>query len=105
MCSERNLLGLSKKGDNAFILAGFDTWKTAHERFNTHSLPDTHKEAVLKTKLSKQECVHALVNKQAMVEQKLHQQMLLKQLSSLKYLLKQGLAVRGHDDLVICYSY
>ena len=98
-CSEKNLLGLSKKGDNAFILTGFDNWKKAHERFNIHSLSDTHKEAVLKIELSKQESVHSLMNKQAMVEQKLRQQMLLKQLSSLKYLLRQGLAVRGHDDL------
>ena len=41
--------------------------------------------------------MHALINKQAMAEQKVHQQMLLKQISSLKYLLRQGLAVRGHD--------
>ena len=98
-CSEKNLLGLSKKGDDAFTLVGFDNWKKARERFNTHALSDTHKEAVLKIELSKQESVHALINKQAMAEQKVRQQMLLKQISSLKYLLRQGLAVRGHDDL------
>lgn len=43
--------------------------------------------------------MHALINKQAMAERKVRQQMLLKQISSLKYLLRQGLAVRGHDDL------
>ena len=43
--------------------------------------------------------MQALINKQAMAEQKVHQQMLLKQLSSLKYLLRQGLVVRGRDDL------
>lgn len=26
-CSEKNLLGLSKKGDDAFTLVGFDNWK------------------------------------------------------------------------------
>ena len=31
-------------------------------------------------------------------EQEMRRQMLLKQLSSLKYLLRQGLAIRGHDD-------
>ena len=98
-CSEKNSLGLSKKGDDAFTLVGFDNWKKARERFNTHALSDTHKEAVLKIELSKQESVHALINKQAMAEQKVRQQMLLKQISSLKYLLRQGLAVRGHDDL------
>ena len=88
-----------KKGDDAFIIAGFDNWKKARERFNTHSLSDTHKEAVLKIELSKQESVHGLMNKQAMAEQKARQQMLLKQISSLKYLLRQGLALRGQDDL------
>lgn len=34
-----------------------------------------------------------------MAEQKIRRDMLLKQLSSLKYLLQQGLAVRGHDDM------
>ena len=34
-----------------------------------------------------------------MAAQKVRQQMLLKQLSSLKYLLRQGLAIRGHEDL------
>ena len=43
--------------------------------------------------------MHALINNQAMAEQKIHQQMLLNQLSSLKCLLRQGLVVRGHDDL------
>lgn len=31
-------------------------------------------------------------------EQEIRVQMLLKQFSSLKYLLRQGLAIRGHDD-------
>ena len=34
-----------------------------------------------------------------MAEQRVRQQMLLKQLSSLKYLLRQGLAIRGHEDI------
>ena len=77
-----------------------ETTHSYRERFSTYSLSDTHKEAILKIELSKQESVHALISKQAMYEQKVHQQMLLnKQLSSLKYLLSQGLAVRGHDDL------
>jgi len=34
-----------------------------------------------------------------MADQKLHREMLLKQLSSLKYLLRQGLAIRGHEAM------
>lgn len=40
-----------------------------------------------------------LLNKQAMAEQKQHRDQLLRQLSSLRFLLRQGLAVRGHEDL------
>lgn len=68
-CSEKNLLELSKKGEDAFILVGFNNWKKARERFDTHSLSDTHKEVALKIELSKQESVCALINKQAMAEQ------------------------------------
>ena len=68
-------------------------WKKAREKFDTHVKSDLHKQAVLKVEVSQQESV---MNRQAMSEQKVHQQM---QLSSLKFLLRQGLAVRGYDDL------
>lgn len=47
----------------------------------------------------KQNSVSALLDEQTMMEQKHHQDQLLKQLSSLKLLLRQGLAVRGHEEL------
>lgn len=84
-CSEKRLLGLAKKGDDAFILSGFNNWKKAREKFDTHAKSDLHKEAVLKVELSQQESVYSIMHKQAMSEQKVHQQMLLKQLSSLKF--------------------
>ena len=62
-CSEKYLLGLAKKEDDAFFLAGFHNWKEVHEKSNTHALSDTHKEAVLKIELSKLESVHALMSK------------------------------------------
>ena len=40
-----------------------------------------------------------LNNQQLISAQKIHRQMLIKQLSSLKFLLRQGLAIRGHDDV------
>ena len=42
--------------------------------------------------------MHLLLSKQAMSEQKTCQEMLLKQWASFKYLLRQGLAIRGHKD-------
>ena len=92
-----NGLCLGKKED-AFISNGFDNWKKAHERFTQHTQSDLHKESILKVELLKQDSVSTL-NKQAMVEQKQHRDQLLRQLSSLRFLLRQGLAVRGHEDL------
>ena len=43
--------------------------------------------------------MHALLCKQAISDQKVHREMLLKQLSSLKYLLRQGMAIRGHSEM------
>ena len=65
--------------------------------FNIQS--DLHKEAVLKIELSTQDNVYSLLNTQAMADQKVRRQMLLMQLSSLKYLLRQGLAFRGHESV------
>jgi len=42
--------------------------------------------------------VDTLNNKQLFAAQRNHQQILIKQLSFLKFLLRQGLAIRGHDD-------
>ena len=58
-----------------------------------------HKESILKVELLKQDSVSTLLNKRAMAEQKQHRDQLLRQLSSLRFILRQGLAVRGHEDL------
>ena len=94
----RKGLSLVKKED-AFVTSGFDNWKKPHERFTQHVQSDLHKECILKVELLKQDSVAVLLNEQAKAEQKQHRDQLLKQLSSLQFLLRQGLAVRGHDNL------
>ena len=91
------------KNENAFVTSGFDNWKKAHERFTQHAQSDLHKESILKVELLKQDSVRALLDKQAMAEQKQHRDQLLKQLSSLRFLLRQGLAVRSHDDMRVIF--
>ena len=46
----------------------------------------------------KQPTITAQLNSQAKREQKENRDMLLKQLSSLRYLARQGLAIRGHSE-------
>ena len=53
----------------------------------------------MKIEVLKRGSVHSLLSKQAMDEQKTRREMLLKQLASLKYLLRQDLAIRGHNDV------
>ena len=64
-----------------------------------HARSSMHKEAVMKMKLIKQPSVMARLNTQVEVDQKFHREMLLKQLSTLQFLLRQGLAIRGHEEL------
>ena len=42
---------IGKKGDDAFVLAGFNTWKKKLEKFMQHCMTDLHKQAVLSTEL------------------------------------------------------
>ena len=97
--SRKGLLGLAKKGEDSFTDNGFDNWKKAHERFSQHAQSSLHKEAVLKIEQLKPDSVHTLLCRHALSDQKLHRDMLLKQLSTLRYLLRQGMAIRGHDEL------
>ena len=57
-----------------------------------------HREAMLKYSATQQPSVCAQLNSQAQEDQLQHRQMLLKQLTSLRYLLRQGIAVRGHVE-------
>ena len=97
-CSRKGLLCLAKKEDT-FIDTGFDNWKKAHERFAQHTQSSLHKEAIFKIEQLKHDSVHTLLCRHAIADQKLHREMLLNQLSTLRYLLRQGMAIRGHNDV------
>ena len=71
---------------------------TFTERFNTHSLSECHREAVSKTKSLARTSVVDQLNNEANKCRRRNREMFFKVLSSLKYLLRQGLAIRGHKD-------
>ena len=52
--------------------------------------------AIFKIDSLKQESVSP--NKKVQADQKVHREMLLKQFSALRYLLRQGMAIRGHNE-------
>ena len=90
--------GAAKKYDSAFILHGFQNWKKGRERLECHEKSGCHREAVLKLKGMQGQSPIALLSSEARRTQANHRRMLLKQLSSLKFLLRQGLSIRGHKE-------
>lgn len=94
----KELLTLSKPHKTAFFVEGFQNWKKGLERFQVHEAADCHKEAVLKVRtLSLPTVVEQLssVAEKTRVE---HRNMLLKVFSSLRFLVRQGLPLRGHRE-------
>ena len=91
--------GLNVAKKDGFVTRGSNNWKRALERFTQDAQSDLHRDSLLKVEFLSHDSVNTLLNKQAMAEQKQHQHQLLMQLSSLYFLPRQGLAVRGHDDL------
>ena len=91
---------LSKRQENVFTETGFDNWKKASEKFTTHSQSNLHREAMMKWQHRKQAgMIDTIMENACRSEQLYRRQMLIKQMESLQFLLKQGLAIRGHDEV------
>lgn len=97
-CTRRGLLS-DKHIDSVFVNAGFDNWKKAHERFKQHAYSSSHRECMMKIEQMKKPGIDAQLSIQLKQSQQLHHKMLLIQLSSLRFLLRQDLATRGHDEI------
>lgn len=74
------------------------------ERLERHEKTEYHKEAVLKLTTMQGPSIIAQLNSETRRTQATRRNMLLKQLSSLKYLLRQGLPIRGHKECRQSYS-
>uniref|UniRef100_H3AGW7 DUF4371 domain-containing protein n=1 Tax=Latimeria chalumnae TaxID=7897 RepID=H3AGW7_LATCH len=91
--SERNLLTLSKKAEDAFAKKGYNNWKRATEKFTEHEKSDLHNEAKRKYMAKDQPSVMVQMNDQLQCNQIERWRMLV------IYLSRQGMAVHGHDEL------
>lgn len=90
---------ISKRSDDAFISNGFRNWKKAIERFKCHQRSHHHQLAVANLAFHKEkQSVSAQLCNQVSSEQRSARNALLKLITSMKYLARQGLAIRGHDD-------
>ena len=88
----KQLLTCSTKADKAFTVQGFSNWRKAKSRFCSHENSLTHCEACMKIAAIEGLTIITQINSQnsSITET------LLVQLSSLCYLTKKGLAIRGH---------
>jgi len=80
----------------AFITKGFRNWRKAIEKFDTHQVSDFHRSAVNQGQANTS--VSALLVKGNKDRQSFARRMLLMLMTSLRFLARQGLAVRGHED-------
>lgn len=83
----------------AFVEDGYSSWNKAKERFAKHEKSDFHIRCCCKKRaIDKGVNVHALLSTGKVKEMKAAREALLKMISSLRYLMTQGLAIRGHTD-------
>ena len=90
----------SSNVDLAFVSKGFSNWKDANGKFAIHASSKCHKEAVLKmvTLPSTTRDVAESLSTQHQREKLERRKCFLKVLSSIKFLARQGLPLRGHGD-------
>ncbi|XP_035984432.1 zinc finger MYM-type protein 1-like [Fundulus heteroclitus] len=85
------------KSEPAFITSGFKNWKKALEKFKAHENSHTHHHAVSVT-AQESHPINAQLSSALATQQGDNRHCLEKIVSSIKYLARQGQALRGHDD-------
>ena len=93
-----NLLTFSLHNHDAFALTGFDNYKKAVEKFNSHSASKAHQEAVMKCSAVSRPSIQSNMDTQLQKNQRLRRSGLVKQIKAIRFLTRQGLALRGHLD-------
>ena len=89
----------SHSGKDSFCTQSFADWKKCYEKLKKHELTHSHKEAVMKVQLHESKTdVACMLNNQLESVQQVRLDSLLKQLSSMRFLGRQGIGVRGHTE-------
>ena len=89
----------SSKSEVSFISRGYTNWKNATAGFRKHESTDCHKEAV-EIHLLPQQCVDISVTfqKSLIEERQSNRKNLFAIIRSIRFLARQGLALRGHSS-------
>jgi len=91
------LSNLAKKRETAFTADGFANWKKAIDKFKEHQNSQSHRFSVQQLVQSSKPVDHQL-SSQRMASQQQRRHCLSVLFTSLQYLARQGLAIRGHSD-------
>ena len=94
---EQKLL-LKKNTDLAFISKGFNNWKKAHDRFKAHIESENHKEAISKLQTNEVKDIGEVLSKEHMTEKAENRKYFMKVVSTIRYLVRQNIPLRGHDS-------
>ena len=86
------------KPDAAFTTRGFENMKKATERFLSHDGSAPHNEAKMKWELIFRPTIVQQLSVESIKVQTQRRMGLLKQLGAMKFLLRQGLSLRGHNE-------
>ena len=90
---------MSSKADDAFASVGFVSWNKANERFVIHEKSHSHRTSVYQFScLLRNENVLSKVNAQHDSDRKLATRCLVEIFTTLKFLARQGIAIRGHEN-------
>ena len=99
LAKQQKLLSVSVLRSSPFINKGFGSWNKALERFDVHEKSQMHHEAVerLACKASSVD-LGVMMNAWSSADQEFHRNMLFKLLRAIRFLGKQGLPLRGHNE-------
>jgi len=93
-----SLLSLTTQNEDTFIHKGFANWKKATDRFAKHERSACHSHAVYQLQQLKRPSVCAQLSEQKLNEQASCRSSLVQLFSTLRFLARQALPIRGHVE-------
>lgn len=90
---------VDKRAEDSFVTAGFCSWNKARERFLKHEQSHCHQFAAVQlSQYHSGTTVNSMLSEQCARNQQKARTALLAVITSIQYLARQGLALRGHDN-------
>lgn len=86
---------MSKRADHAFTTNGFSNWKKAVTKFKEHEQSLAHKDAITAFKAMNSQSISSQLQRSLDDVQSKHRRSLVHQIKCIRYLLRQGIAVRN----------